>query len=157
MTRVVSVASPLGPLLLAGEAALTHLRFPGDAPDPTWRSDSDAFPEARAQLRAYFAGDLTRFDLPLAPEGTPFQRRVWAALQAIPMGETATYKDIATAIGQPGATRAVGRANGANPLPILIPCHRVVAADRLGGFSGPPEIKRALLELEGAQRQPRLL
>ncbi|TFL19997.1 methylated-DNA--[protein]-cysteine S-methyltransferase [Jannaschia formosa] len=157
MIRATTIDAPIGAILLAGGEALTHLRFPGHGPDPLWRPEPGAFPEARRQLAAYFAGELTTFTLDLAPEGTPFQRRVWKALRAIPQGRTATYGEIAAAIGQPGATQAVGRANGANPIPILIPCHRVVAADGIGGFSGPPEIKHALLALEGAERQPRLL
>ncbi|MCA3358431.1 MAG: methylated-DNA--[protein]-cysteine S-methyltransferase [Roseomonas sp.] len=104
---------------------------------------------ARDQLQDYFDGERLTFDLPLAPHGSDFQKRVWAALCAIPPGETRSYADIARAIGS--APRAVGRANGANPIPIIIPCHRVVAADgSLGGYSGGdgPATKRFLLDLE---------
>ena len=104
---------------------------------------------ARDQLHAYFDGTRLTFDLPLAPEGSAFQRRVWAALCAIPPGETRSYADIARAVGS--APRAVGQANGANPIPLFIPCHRVVAADgSLGGYSGGdgPATKRFLLDLE---------
>ncbi|UWQ18810.1 methylated-DNA--[protein]-cysteine S-methyltransferase [Jannaschia sp. M317] len=162
MTRLrTTLDTPLGPLGLAGlDGELTHLCWPGaDLPDG--RDDPTTLPEARAQLTAYFDGRLTRFTLPLAPEGTPFQRTVWQALTDIPLGQTCTYADIARAIGKPGGTQAVGQANGRNPIPIIIPCHRVVAADGgIGGFSGGLNVKRALLQLEGASfeaEQPRLI
>jgi methylated-DNA-[protein]-cysteine S-methyltransferase len=103
---------------------------------------------ARDELQAYFDGALTQFDLPLAPTGTPYRRRVWDALCAIPYGETRTYNEIAAVAG--GAARSVGQANGANPIPILIPCHRVLAGSGLGGYSGGEGIatKRLLLALE---------
>ncbi len=103
---------------------------------------------AREQLHAYFDGQCLAFDLPLAPQGTPYRRRVWVALQAIPPGQTRTYQDIARTAG--GSARSVGGANGANPIPILIPCHRVVATGRIGGYSGGDGLptKRYLLELE---------
>ena len=102
-----------------------------------------------AQLAAYFAGDLPRFDLPLAPAGTPFRRRVWELLRAIPAGETRSYKDIAIALGQPTATRAVAQANGANPIALIIPCHRVIGADgSLTGYGGGLWRKEKLLSLE---------
>jgi methylated-DNA-[protein]-cysteine S-methyltransferase len=104
--------------------------------------------EARAQLHAYFDGELTDFDLPLAPAGTPYRRRVWQALCDIPYGETRCYAAIATAAG--GSARSVGQANGCNPIPIIIPCHRVVASTHLGGYSGGEGLstKRYLLSLE---------
>ena len=107
---------------------------------------------ARAQLDAYFDGELTAFDLPLAPAGTAYQRRVWQALCAIPYGETRCYGDIARLAG--GSARSVGQANGRNPIPIIIPCHRVVAAGHLGGYSGGDGIatKRALLDLESREQ-----
>lgn len=105
---------------------------------------------AEAQLREYFAGARRTFDLPLAPHGTEFQQRVWAALRAIPYGETRTYGELAAAIGSPNASRAVGMANHRNPIPIIIPCHRVIGANgTLTGYAGGLEIKRKLLALEG--------
>ena len=106
--------------------------------------------QAERELGEYFSGTRRGFDLPLAPQGTDFQRRVWRALQDIPYGQTRSYAQLAAAVGAPRACRAVGGANGRNPLPILIPCHRVIAADgRLAGFSAGLERKEALLELEG--------
>lgn len=160
MTDYAEVETPIGTILVAGRAgALTHLRLPDDdgpqAPDADWRPG--AWPRAAAQIAAYFAGRLTAFDLPLAPAGTAFQRAVWTALRDIPVGHTRSYADIAAAVDRPGGGQAVGQANGRNPIPLLIPCHRVVAADgTLGGFSGSPNVKRRLLEHEGAL-QPRLL
>ncbi|MEO0682831.1 MAG: methylated-DNA--[protein]-cysteine S-methyltransferase [Pseudomonadota bacterium] len=161
--------SPIGPLLLAGDGtALHHLGFPSGSrassePKPGWRRAPQAFAEVRAQLDAYFAGDLRAFDLPLAPPGTPFQRAVWARLAEIPYGRTRSYGDIARALDAPGASRAVGAANGANPIPVILPCHRVVGADgTLTGFGGGLDLKRRLLALEGAAivdppAQPRLI
>ena len=116
-----------------------------------WGRDQEETPllcRARAQLHAYFDAERLTFDLPLAPAGTPYRRRVWAALQTIPPGETRSYQDIARAAG--GSARSVGGANGANPIPILIPCHRVVASRGLGGYSGGDGLptKRYLLDLE---------
>jgi methylated-DNA-[protein]-cysteine S-methyltransferase len=148
--------SPVGPLLLAGSAdALTHLHFQA-APRPLrpaaeWRCDAAPFAAVLAQLQEYFAGARRTFCLPLAPRGTPFQLTVWQALQAIPYGETRSYGELARRIGLGGGARAVGLANGANPLPIIVPCHRVIGADgSLTGFGGGLPIKRALLSLEGA-------
>jgi methylated-DNA-[protein]-cysteine S-methyltransferase len=102
------------------------------------------------QLAEYFAGERREFDLTLAPEGTPFERSVWDELRRIPFGETRSYGEIARAIGRPSASRAVGRANGANPIPIVVPCHRVIGADgSLTGFGGGLEAKSRLLEIEG--------
>jgi O-6-methylguanine DNA methyltransferase len=113
---------------------------------------SPTLPELRRvsdQLVEYFAGSRTAFDIELAPDGTPFQLEVWRALSMIPFGRTASYAEIARRVGKPGAARAVGQANGANPIPIVIPCHRVIAADgTLGGFSSGLGIKRKLLALE---------
>jgi len=118
-------------------------------PGPAWQRDATPFAEALRQLRAYFAGDLHTFSLALAPAGTPFQRRVWDALLEIPYGATASYRDIAIAIGKPSAVRAVGLANGRNPIPIIIPCHRVIGSDgSLTGYGGGLDVKRFLLELE---------
>ena len=154
------IPSPVGELLLAGtENSLKEVRFAaggmGRVPNPDWQRDNRPFREAARQLGEYFAGKRQRFELPLAPDGTAFQREVWAALQAIPYGETRSYRDIAEAVGKPMAAMAVGGANGRNPLPILIPCHRVIGADgSLTGYGGGLEIKRFLLELELGGRKP---
>jgi methylated-DNA-[protein]-cysteine S-methyltransferase len=122
--------------------------------DPGLAHDAGPFREATRQVEAYFAGARTTFDLQLAPRGTAFQRTVWAALLAIPYGHTASYGAVAARIGTPGASRAVGRANGANPISILIPCHRVIGGDgSLTGYGGGIDIKRALLDLERAHRR----
>ena len=148
--------SPVGQLLLAGEGETLHyLSFPTGKmaikPAPDWIFYNTAFKSARQQIEAYFAGQLKQFDLALAPQGTVFQMRVLAALQAIPFGQVCSYKDIAQAIGRPQAMRAVGAANGRNPLPLIIPCHRVVGADGgLIGFGGGIDTKAFLLRLEGA-------
>lgn len=153
-TCYTSVDSPIGPLLVAGdEHGLRRVSLPSERsvmrPDPAWTEDSAMFGEVRRQLAAYFLGELRDFDLPLAPVGTPFQQRVWRALQGIPYGRTVSYHDIAVAIGQPTATRAVGLANGRNPLPIVVPCHRVIGRDgSLTGYGGGLEAKRFLLDLE---------
>jgi methylated-DNA-[protein]-cysteine S-methyltransferase len=144
----LGLASPVGRLTLIEEAdALTAIDWGGaDAGEPT-----PLLLEAKRQLDAYFAGERRRFDLPLAPRGAAFERRVWQLMSAIPYGETRSYGDLASALGAPA--RAVGQACGSNPLPILIPCHRVLAAGGgLGGYSGRGgvETKRRLLVLEGA-------
>lgn len=128
--------SPVGALLLAGDEACLHsISFPTGSrlvePRQEWRRDDALFKEAFSQLSAYFAGELTEFDLPLHFAGTAFQKTVWQALIGIPFGETMSYGELARAIGRPSASRAVGAANGANPLPIVAPCHRVIGADRL--------------------------
>jgi methylated-DNA-[protein]-cysteine S-methyltransferase len=117
-----------------------------------WRPASEPFGDARTQLAEYFAGRRRRFELPLAMDGTPFQRRVWQALREIPYGRTTTYGELARRIGRsPSASRAVGTANGRNPIAVVVPCHRVVGADgSLTGFGGGLERKRLLLELEAA-------
>lgn len=151
-----TMPSPVGELLLLGAGgALTGIVFrdgASQAPDMGGRRrDPASFAAAVEQLEAYFAGGLRRFDLPLAPQGTPFQQTTWRALQDIPYGETRSYADIARAIGQPAAVRAVGAANGRNPLPIVIPCHRVVGSDgNLTGFGGGLAAKQKLLALEGS-------
>lgn len=144
--------SPIGPLMLAGDGdVLTHIRFHGEG-DPSWREEPEPFVEAIAQLRAYFAGELTVFDLKLRPQGTPFQQSVWRALLDIKYGETTSYGAIAKLIGRPEAVRAVGAANGANPIPIVIPCHRVIGASgKLTGFGGGLDVKEKLLRLESRQ------
>lgn len=146
--------SPIGRLLLAAEqGSLKHIRFStgGKArgADPGWERRDEPFKETKLQLRAYFAGQRQDFNLSLAPDVTAFQGRVLAALQEIPYGQTRSYQDIATAIGNPRAVRAVGGANGSNPLPIVIPCHRVIGSGgALTGFGGGLETKRFLLDLE---------
>ncbi len=144
-------STPLGPMALAGEGeAITHLYLPRR---PTPRLVSHPTPlllEGERQLLEYMGGQRKVFDLPLNPQGTPFQRRVWQALEAIPWGETRTYRDIALAVDCPRGFRAVGMANHHNPIPIFIPCHRVVGADgSLTGYAGGLELKKALLSLEG--------
>ena len=151
--------SPLGQLLLAGEGErLRHIRFPEGkkplAPATGWQKLESAFSEACKQLGEYFAGRRKVFDLQLAPTGTAFQLSVLAALRQIPYGATLSYGQLAQRLGRPQAVRAVGAANGRNPLPIVIPCHRVIGADgSLTGFGGGLEAKRFLLNLEGASQQ----
>ncbi|MDR5894137.1 methylated-DNA--[protein]-cysteine S-methyltransferase [Halomonas mongoliensis] len=146
-------ASPLGEILLcARPEGLCQLTLAAEGqPDPEGAGRDDAaLVGARDQLLAYLAGRRRSFSLPLAPRGSDFQREVWSALLRIPWGETRTYGELARRLGREGAARAIGTANGANPLPILIPCHRVVAAGGLGGYSGGVERKRLLLALEGS-------
>ena len=148
------ISSPLGALLVAGDAAgLKLINFqcgttsPPLAPD--WREDRQPLRQAIEQLEAYFAGTLRRFTLALAPSGTPFQHAVWRALQDIPYGATTTYGALARQLGKPQASRAVGAANGRNPLAIVIPCHRVVGSTgKLTGYAGGLDIKQALLAFE---------
>jgi len=146
--------SPIGPLLLAGDdAGLRFLYMAPHAPDPSWRRDDSALREPAEQLEQYFAGERTAFDLQLAPQGTAFQQRVWAALLTIPFGQTTTYGAIARELGDPRAVRAVGLANGRNPISIVVPCHRVIGSDgSLTGYGGGLERKRALLAHEAAVR-----
>ena len=148
--------SPIGPLLIAGDQdALRYIYFPKSGraakPERNWvESATGPVAQAVTQLREYFAGKRKEFDLPLAFEGTSFQRTVWRKLQEIPYGETISYGELAERIGKPKASRAVGSANGANRIPIVIPCHRVLAAGgKLGGFGGGLPTKEALLALEG--------
>jgi len=148
------VDSPVGPLTLAGSGStLMHLRMVGQTHEPDrsgWEpAGADAFADVVAQLEAYFAGELIAFDIDLELTGTEFQRRVWAALQTIPYGETRSYGQIAEQIGSPTASRAVGMANGRNPIGIIVPCHRVIGSSGgLTGYGGGIERKRTLLELE---------
>jgi len=151
--------SPVGPLLLAGDRAGLHvLSFGvGSRPrviDPSWELDtSGVLSGVRAELDAYFAGRLRKFTTPVAFEGTPFQHQVWTELCRIPYGETISYLELANRIKNPKAVRAVGLANGANPIAIIVPCHRVIGANgSLTGFGGGLPTKRALLELESGQR-----
>jgi len=150
MTRFCTLMTPIGELALTGDGEkLDGVRFPNRARPAGLQRDNSAFVAARAELEAYFAGELRSFDLALDPRGTPFQLAVWEALRAIPYGETRSYGEIAVAIDRPDDARAVGSANGANPLPIIVPCHRVIGADgSLTGFGGGLPTKRALLDLE---------
>lgn len=145
------LSSPLGFLLLGADASgLTSVRLVNDfyAVQET-TADNPFLRESAMQIRAYFAGTLRRFDVPLHPAGTPFQQRVWAALREIPYGETRSYKDIAQAVGSPRAFRAVGMANHRNPLLLVTPCHRVIAANgTLRGFACGLECKSFLLRFE---------
>ncbi|MCA0962714.1 methylated-DNA--[protein]-cysteine S-methyltransferase [Salipiger bermudensis] len=146
--------SPVGPLLLAGDGtALRLLSFPTGnkavAPKADWQPDPAPFDAVRHQLDAYFSGELRAFDVPLEIRGTAFQKKIWAALATIPYAETRSYGAIANALGTPGASRAVGAANGANPLPIILPCHRVIGkSGALTGFGGGLDTKTWLLQHE---------
>lgn len=161
-TKRVSVAishytyleSPVGPLLIAGaDEVVMLINFPtgsqAQQPRDGWVRDNTMFVEARRQLTEYFAGTRTDFTMPVAMDGTDFQKDVWTALRAVPFGETVSYGELAHKIGRPKASRAVGAANHANPLPIVVPCHRVIGSDRsLTGFGGGLETKQTLLEFE---------
>lgn len=153
-TVVRVIDSPIGPLTLAGRAGrLSHLLMDGHRHAPgdqdTWQPDDTAFASVVDQLRRYFDGTLTVFDVDLDVAGTDFQRRVWAALRDIPFGETCSYGELARRIGSPGASRAVGLANGRNPVSIIVPCHRVIGADgSLTGYGGGTDRKQFLLDLE---------
>ena len=168
--RYRDLNSPIGPLrLLANDTHFTGLALPFRrrngvlqplaAAEPDWQHHADLLPSVAEQLNAYFAGerqvfDLEAFELPCAFHGTEFQRKVWQALIRIPYGNTYSYGDIARHIGRPNAVRAVGAANGANPIPIIVPCHRVIAANgALHGFGGGLELKQRLLQLEQDQHQ----
>jgi methylated-DNA-[protein]-cysteine S-methyltransferase len=153
MIHYRTIDSPIGPLALAGRGQLlTNLRMVNQTYEPNrtnWVPDDRAFPDAVQQLEAYFAGERTDFDLELSLAGSEFQRRVWQALLTIPYGETRSYGEIAEQIGASGAARAVGLANGRNPIAIIVPCHRVIGASgSLTGYGGGLERKQSLLELE---------
>jgi methylated-DNA-[protein]-cysteine S-methyltransferase len=155
-----TIDTPMGELLMRGDGnALTHLRMDprrADVPAGALR-DPAAFRDVEEQLRSYFAGELTEFDLALAPSGSRFQLRVWAELCEIPYGETISYRELACAVGRPDGFRAVGAVNGRNPIAVIVPCHRVIGADgTLVGYGGGLERKRLLLELEAEQAVPRL-
>ena len=153
--------TPLGPMLAAVDAggALVRLSFrEGEyARDPlaglgATTPARDRLARVVEQLDAYFRGELREFELPVAPRGTPFQQRVWDELRRLPYGATVTYRELATRVGRPAAARAAGRANATNPLPVVVPCHRVVGADgSLTGYAGGIRFKQALLALEGAR------
>lgn len=155
--RYRTVESPIGPLTLAGDGStLMHLRMTEQSHEPDrsgWTpAGADAFADVVEQLNAYFAGTLTEFDVDLELHGTEFQRKVWAALQAIPYGQTRSYGEIAEQIGSPSASRAVGLANGRNPISIIVPCHRVIgAAGSMTGYGGGIDRKKMLIALEKTQ------
>jgi methylated-DNA-[protein]-cysteine S-methyltransferase len=152
-----TMASSIGELLLVGDGDTLSGLYMQDGRKPkriatNWSESAAPFADVRAQLEEYFAGERTTFDVPLAPEGAPFEREVWRALEEIPYGETVSYGEIARRVDQPGAARAVGTANGRNPIAVIVPCHRVIGADgSLTGYGGGLERKRLLLELERGQ------
>ncbi|MPY94637.1 MAG: methylated-DNA--[protein]-cysteine S-methyltransferase [Acidimicrobiia bacterium] len=158
--RFTIVASPIGPLLLtAGPGGLTGLYVAGERlapePDASWREDRASCAEVIEQLEAYFAGEQAAFDLTVDPKGTPFQLEVWAGLRAIPYGETISYAELARRVGRPAASRAVGAANGRNPISIVLPCHRVIGANgSLTGYGWGLDRKRYLLDLESRGNRP---
>ncbi|MEE9149619.1 MAG: methylated-DNA--[protein]-cysteine S-methyltransferase [Candidatus Tectomicrobia bacterium] len=155
-TYYTIIDSPLGPLCLtATEQGLTQVDFEqGERPvvhDPSWQADTGWLTNAVQQLQEYFQGTRQHFTLPLAPAGTPFQHQVWQELQRIPFGTTISYRELAQRLGKANGARAVGHANGRNPISIIIPCHRVVGADgHLRGYAGGLPIKQHLLQHEGA-------
>ncbi len=162
MTWFTCLDTPIGAIRLTSDGtSLTGIYLEGERHSRAGeqrRDDAEPFARAKEQLGAYFRGELTEFDLPLAPEGTPFQREVWKQLCRIPYGTTMSYGEVARRLGRPNSCRAVGMANGRNPLPIVVPCHRVIGADgSLTGYGGGLPLKRALLDLEartsGAARQ----
>lgn len=154
MTTFSTFDSPVGELLLVGDDdGLAGLYLPehkrGPQVAPGWRRDDEALAATRAQLGEYFAHERTAFDLPLSPAGTPFQLEVWEALKRIPYGETRGYGDLAAELGRPGAARAVGAANGRNPISIVVPCHRVIGSTgTLTGYAGGVAVKERLLAHE---------
>ena len=149
-TFTTTIDSPVGPLVLTSDGtALTGVLFDAEV-DPAWSTEPCAvLDQAAGQLGEYFAGERTEFDLPLEPAGTPFQRSTWLALREIPYAETINYGQLALRVGNPKASRAVGLANGRNPISIVVPCHRVIGADgSLTGYGGGLDRKRLLLDLE---------
>lgn len=157
-----TIASPIGRLLLVGDERALHGLYMLDGPkpraiDPTWTLDAAPFAALIAQLGEYFAGERTAFDVDVELHGTSFQQRVWNALREIPYGQTISYGELALRIDQPSAVRAVGLANGRNPVSVIVPCHRVIGANgTLTGYGGGVERKRLLLDLEAEARAPRL-
>ncbi len=155
------LASPIGSLILVGDGeGLSEILFStgrhAREPSPEWQESPEAFTAAATQLSAYFAGDLQQFDLKLAPKGTDFRQQAWAALQEIPFGQVMSYAELAAKIDRPKAIRAVGAANGANPIPIVIPCHRLIGSSHdLTDFGGGLAAKAALLRLEGHRVEER--
>jgi methylated-DNA-[protein]-cysteine S-methyltransferase len=163
VTLYARVPSPLGELLLIGDGARLHGLYMQDgnrpmAVDSAWACEPEAFASVIGQLAEYFAGERFEFELDLQARGTAFQERVWGALRGIPYGETMSYGELARHLGKPSASRAVGLANGRNPISVIIPCHRVLGSDgSLTGFGGGLSNKRLLLELEAARARPTML
>jgi methylated-DNA-[protein]-cysteine S-methyltransferase len=155
--RYTTVESPIGALLLLGDGRALRGLYMQDGRKPMriasdWEPDASPFADVTSQLSEYFAGQRTTFDVPLDMRGTPFEQSVWRALQDIQYGETAAYGEVAQRIGQPSAARAVGLANGRNPISVIVPCHRVIGANgTLTGYGGGIERKQLLLELEQGQ------
>jgi len=155
-TATLPLDTPIGRLVLESDGdVLVGLWLPHERRHPRRDADRDAVPavleQAAAELEEYFAGARTGFDVPMELDGTSFQRQVWAELRRIGYGETITYGELARRVGRPRGPRAVGQANGRNPIPIIVPCHRVVASDSIGGYGGGLKVKRALLALEGVK------
>jgi methylated-DNA-[protein]-cysteine S-methyltransferase len=156
-TLYTTMASPIGELLLVGDGETLSGLYMQDGRKPQriatdWSESAAPFADVKRQLEEYFAGERTTFEVKLAAEGAPFEREVWHALEEIPFGETVSYGEIARRVGQPTAARAVGTANGRNPIAVIVPCHRVIGADgSLTGYGGGLERKRLLLELESRQ------
>jgi len=155
MTFHCQISTPVGPMTLTKDGdALTGAYLENLVPVIEGKRDARAFDEERRQLEEYFAGERTRFDLRLAPRGTPFQQRVWKALLGVAFGRTASYGEIARAIGRPDASRAVGAANGKNPIAIIVPCHRIIGSSgALVGYAGGLPRKKWLLAHESRQRR----
>jgi methylated-DNA-[protein]-cysteine S-methyltransferase len=159
MFYTILEGTPVGNLLVAGDDSglkyvsfsKSHFSSPTIQADSDWEENERKLREPIRQLRAYFSGRLQQFDLPLAAEGTEFQTRVWKALCRVPYGKTASYGEIARKVGNPAASRAVGLANGRNPIAIVVPCHRIIGSNgRLVGYGGGLDYKQLLLRLEGA-------
>ena len=149
-TTTLPVKTPIGQIVLESDGdVLIGLRLPNAVGLGRRDEESPVLKEAATQLQEYFAGERTDFDLPMELDGTPFQRGVWAALSRIPYGETISYGELARRVGRPKGPRAVGQANGRNPIAIIVPCHRVLASNGIGGYGGGLPVKRALLALEG--------
>ncbi|MFH2060272.1 MAG: methylated-DNA--[protein]-cysteine S-methyltransferase [Pseudomonadota bacterium] len=153
MMKYTYLDSPIGSLLLTGQKKLEAIRFPKSKrwrePQKDWKEDVGFFKDAVSQLTAYFQGDRLDFDLEMDLKGTEFQKKVWKELAKVPYGTTISYGELAKRIGNPKASRAVGMANGKNPIPIIIPCHRVIGKDgSLTGFGGGLDVKQTLLNLE---------
>jgi methylated-DNA-[protein]-cysteine S-methyltransferase len=158
-----TITSPIGRLLLTGDERVLRGLYMLDGPksfavDPAWTEDAAAFAPVIEQLEQFFGGERTTFDVDVELAGTPFQQRVWGALRDIPYGQTISYGELARRIDQPSAVRAVGLANGRNPVSVIVPCHRVIGANgTLTGYGGGVERKRLLLDLEARATVPRLL
>ena len=151
-TATVPLETPIGRLVLESDGdVLIGVRLPNERRHT--RRDAEDVPlvlkETATQLEEYFAGERTAFDLPMELDGTDFQREVWNELTRIPYGETISYGELARRVGRPNGPRAVGQANGRNPIPIIVPCHRVLASNGIGGYGGGLKVKRALLAVEG--------